>query len=86
MAESIRARSWYPIPLESSVGTKALIQVEDGNFRLAARFLEYWNTTVLPHVCMHAKSLQLCLILCDPVHHSPPGTYVHGVLQARKLE
>ena len=63
MAESIRARSWFPIPLDSSVGTKALIQVEDGDFRLAARFLEYRNSTVLPRVCMHAKSLQLCLIL-----------------------
>ena len=85
MAESIRARSWFLIPLDSSVGTKALTPVEDGNFRLTARFLEYWSTTVLPHVYLHAKSLQLCLILCDPVHHSPLGTPVHGILQARKL-
>ena len=32
------------------------------------------------HNC--AKSLQLCLILCDP----PPGSSVHGILQARILE
>ena len=29
---------------------------------------------------------QLCPILCDPVYCSPPGTSVHGILQARILE
>ena len=33
-----------------------------------------------------AKSLQLCLILCDPVDSSPPGSPVPGILQARTLE
>ena len=32
------------------------------------------------------KSLQLCLTLCDPTDCSPPGSSVHGVLQARTLE
>ena len=32
--------------------------------------------------CVCAKSLQSCLTLCDPVDHSPPGSSVHGVLQA----
>ena len=36
------------------------------------------------HVC--AKSLQLCLTLSDPVDCSPPGSSVHGILQARILE
>ena len=27
---------------------------------------------------MCGKSLQLCLTLCDPVDHSPPGSSVHG--------
>ena len=30
---------------------------------------------------MLAKSLQLCLTLCDPVDCSPPGSSVHGLLQ-----
>ena len=30
-----------------------------------------------------AKSLQSCLTLCDPMDCSPPGSFVHGVLQAR---
>ena len=33
-----------------------------------------------------AKSLQLCLILCDPIDGSPPGSSIPGILQARVLE
>ena len=33
-----------------------------------------------------AKSLQLCLTLCDPIDGSPPGSTVPGILQARTLE
>ena len=30
--------------------------------------------------------VQLCLTLCDPMDCSPPGSSVHGILQARILE
>ena len=33
-----------------------------------------------------AKLLQSCLILCDPIDGSPPGSAVPGILQARTLE
>ena len=33
-----------------------------------------------------AKSLQSCLILCDSLDGSPPGSAVPGILQARTLE
>ena len=33
-----------------------------------------------------AKLLQSCLILCDPIDSSPPGSAVPGILQARTLE
>ena len=33
-----------------------------------------------------AKSLPSCLILCDPIDGSPPGSPVPGILQARTLE
>ena len=54
----------------------------------------YNNNTISPlhcsslisHACVHAKSLQSSLTLCDPVDCSPPGCSVHGVLQARILE
>ena len=35
---------------------------------------------------MHAKSLQSCPTLCDPMNCSPPGSSVHGILQVRTLE
>ena len=35
---------------------------------------------------LHAKSLQSCHTLCDPMDCSPPGSSVHGILQARILE
>ena len=33
-----------------------------------------------------AKSLQLCLTLCDPRDGTPPGSTILGILQARILE
>ena len=36
--------------------------------------------------CMHAKSLQSHLTLCDPMNHSPPGSSVHGISHTRTLE
>ena len=36
--------------------------------------------------CVHAKSLQSCPTLCDPMDNSLPGSSVHGILQARILE
>ena len=38
-----------------------------------------------PHACMCTKSLQSCLALCDPMDCNPPGSSVHGILQARIL-
>ena len=35
---------------------------------------------------MCTKSLQLCSTLCDPIDYSPPGSSVHGILQARNLQ
>ena len=32
------------------------------------------------------KSLRSCQTLCDPIDWSPPGSAVHGILQARTLE
>ena len=41
--------------------------------------IEYWY-----YVC--AKLPQSCLILCNPMDCSQPGSSVHGILQARILE
>ena len=39
----------------------------------------------IPGVCW-TQSLQSCLTLCDPKDGNPPGSSVHGILQARTLE
>ena len=43
----------------------------------------YWPPL---HACVHAKSLQSCPTLCDPMICGPSGSSVHGILQARILE
>ena len=42
-----------------------------------------WKTVC---ACLHAQSLQSCLILCNPMDWSPPGFSAHGILQAIILE
>ena len=39
-----------------------------------------------PAAATTAKSLQLCLTLCDPIDGSSPGSAIPGILQARTLE
>ena len=36
--------------------------------------------------CVHVQLLQSCSTFCDPMDCSPPGSSVHGILQARILE
>ena len=37
-------------------------------------------------LCVCAKLILSCLVLCDTMDCSPPGSSVHGVLQAKILE
>ena len=41
---------------------------------------------VIEALCVCAKSLQVCLTLCDPMYCSSPGSCVHKIPQARILE
>ena len=41
---------------------------------------------VYVYVCVCVLVAQSCLTLCDPIDCSPPGSSVHGILQARILE
>ena len=42
--------------------------------------------TICSDFAAAAKSLQLCLMLRDPIDGSPPGSAIPGILQARTLE
>ena len=44
------------------------------------------HTCVCAHVCVHAKLLQWCPTLWDPMYCSLPGSFGHRILQARILE
>ena len=50
---------------------------------------ELWEATwllLLQWACVLAELLQLCPTLCNPMDCCPPGSSVHGTLQARILE
>ena len=49
-------------------------------------FFFFFLTYLIFAAAAAAKSLQSCLTLCDPIHGSPPGSPVPGILQARTLE
>ena len=53
---------------------------------IAGRFFTNWAMREALCNLLAAKSLQLYLILCDPIDGSPPGSPVPGILQARTLE
>ena len=50
-------------------------------FALAEQSCPYISLRIVLHLVA-----QLCPTLCDPMDCSPPGSSVHGILQARRLE
>ena len=58
-------------------------------FSASGFFAELWENKLLcvqACGCRHATSIHSCLTLCDLMDCSPPGSSVHGILQARILE
>ena len=46
-----------------------------------------WEAQYIICVCTsESEAAQLCPTLCDPVDYSPPGSSIHGILQAKILE
>ena len=45
-----------------------------------------WLCSVVLFVWVHARLLHSCPTLCDSTDHSPPGSSVCGIFQARTLE
>ena len=58
----------------------------NSEFYQASESLPIWLGEMWCLVCLLAKSLQSCPTLCNPMNYSPPGSSVHGILQARLLE
>ena len=71
---------WLRIRLSSAVANRELYQ-----YSIKVKWGK--NLKKILHIIyMRASSLSLCLTLCDPMDYSPPGSSVHGILQARILE
>ena len=66
-------------PMERGAWWAAVHGVAKSRTRLSG-----FTFTLICFVCM--LSLQSCLTLCNPMDCSPPGSSVHGILQARVLE
>ena len=63
-------------------------KAKSGQLEASYLFPYPWNVHPIyhSHAFMHAKSFQSCLPLCNPVDWGLPGSFVHGILQARILE
>ena len=44
-----------------------------------------FSLELIGHACLHVNLFQSRLTLCNPMDCSPPGSSVHGILQARIL-
>ena len=75
---------WAEVILVSATVTCSSLIRLWAKYGLLSVFL---NKVLLEHAAATAaKSLQLCLTLCDPIDCSPPGSPIPGILQARTLE
>ena len=62
---------------------KLIVIIEAVN--VMANFCQ-WDNKSVSKLCMHAKLLQSCPTLCDPMGYSSPASSVHEILQARIRE
>ena len=69
-------------PCEGEGKTSAM----EALIRLLCLFFKLQNPCPFSEGCMPNQSLQSCPTLCNPMDPSPPGSSVHGILQARILE
>ena len=73
-----RILEWVAVPF-----SRGSSQPRDGTqvSCIAGGFFTLWTTKK-----KESEVAQSCLTLCDPMDCSPPGSFIHGILQARILE
>ena len=78
---------WVPFPPPRDLPDPGIQAVSPASPAMSGRF---FTTKPLGKSCTTLKVKVLVtqsrLILCDPMGCSPPGSFLHGILQARKLE
>ena len=72
--------------LEGRVLTTGPSGKSSPNFLNIEKLQRKTQSTIILSTSMHAKLLQSCQILCDPMDCSPPGSSVHGIPQPRILQ
>ena len=65
------------------IETKSLVVACCSVYRNRKILLYPWSLYNSIHQCCCCSVIQSCLTLCDPMVCSPPGSSVHGILQAR---
>ena len=76
--------NWLSTKVPRQIAGERKIFSTNGARKIINRYL--WlknNSNFNPYICICA---QLCLILCDPMDCSPPGSSAHGIFQAKTLE
>ena len=63
-----------------------LLVIEMDIFRHLFIYDHFHGLEGLERCLLSSQLLQSCLTLCDPMDCSLPGSSVHGILQARKLD
>ena len=77
----------FPLELPPTSHTIPLLQiVSEHHAELPVLHSNFSLAIYFTNPCMYAKLLQSCLTLCDFTNCSPPGSSVHGILQARIME
>ena len=66
--------------------TSSFIEKKSGNTSSFSTCYPWVMTPIFLYVLKVSEVAQLCPTLCDPVDCSPPGSSIHGILQARILE
>ena len=79
---TVHWRGWLHSMIEEGLWT-LLFLLEEGENKLAGPYPLSAIVPLWTGCCCIAQS---CLTLCDPTDCSPPGSSVHGILQARTLE
>ena len=77
---------WSPCSPKDSQESFSTPQFKSINYLVLSLLCSPPLTSIRAADAAAAKSLHLCLTLCNPVDGSPPGSPVPGILQARTLE
>jgi len=86
--ETLLSLQWHPGGAGLLIPLVPLLDGRKSSFLCPVLLGRVPTAELLCDICgiYAAKSLQLCLTLCDPIDGSPPGPAVPGILQARTLE